>query len=80
MCVVFKAVFCLASLLVGLGLHGCLCIVVEALPAGADSWVVLLVAMCQMMMNFTVDCVRGSKDGVLLLITADAGKSCWWAS
>jgi hypothetical protein len=26
-----------------------------------------------MMMNFTVDCVRGHKDGVLLLITADAG-------
>lgn len=24
-------------------------------------------------MNFTVDCVRGHKDGVLLLITADAG-------
>jgi hypothetical protein len=29
--------------------------------------------LLQMMMNFTVDCVRGSKDGVLLLITADAG-------
>jgi hypothetical protein len=27
-----------------------------------------------MMMNFTVDCVRGHKDGVLLLITADAGR------
>ncbi|WIA38777.1 hypothetical protein OEZ86_002067 [Tetradesmus obliquus] len=26
----------------------------------------------EMMMNFTVDCVRGHKDGVLLLITADA--------
>jgi hypothetical protein len=26
-----------------------------------------------MMMNFTVDCVRGNKDGVVLLITADAG-------
>lgn len=30
-----------------------------------------------MMMNFTVDCVRGHKDGVLLLITADAGGRLW---
>jgi hypothetical protein len=26
------------------------------------------------MMNFTVDCVRGHKDGVVVLITADAGE------
>jgi hypothetical protein len=32
-----------------------------------------LLVFLQMMMNFTVDCVRGHKDGVLLLITADAG-------
>jgi hypothetical protein len=34
---------------------------------------VSLLLFLQMMMNFTVDCVRGHKDGVLLLITADAG-------
>lgn len=38
-----------------------------------SSAAVALLILLQMMMNFTVDCVRGSKDGVLLLITADAG-------
>jgi hypothetical protein len=39
----------------------------------------LLLLLLQMMMNFTVDCVRSSKDGVLLLITADAGEAWWHA-